>query len=351
MTVKTADAVFFPLDQPLAVWDKHWSEQVAKHAVWLSGLVEFEDAADLLEKIGQIVMSDSSVWRRVEAWGERGKAAEAVQRAKATTLPPRSEIVAGEARQPKDMGVAMDGANVHIRREGWKELKVGCIFDIAVWPTPERETGDLIELAHAVGNSYVAHLGGPEVFGPLVWAEARRRAWTQARETIALGDGAPWIWNLVKDHFYDSRQGVDWYHATQHLMHAAHLVKGEDTPAAHQWFKTCETPLFEGHADHIAAFLREAAQANSKGADDLYGEANYFDENRRRMQYLELREDGFPIGSGMVESGCKQFRARFTGPGMRWSRPGIERLLPVRAAIMSHTFDAWWKAAYQSPLN
>jgi len=319
--------------------------------VWLSGLVEFEAAASILDQIGQIPMSDSSVWRRVKTWGERGKAMEAAQRATAMALLPRSEIVAGEARPPKDMGVAMDGAKVHLRKEGWKELKVGDVFEIEVRPTPDKETGDLIDLAHAVRNSYVAHLGGPEAFGQLVWADARRRAWAQARETIALGDGAPWIWNLVKDHFYDSRQGVDWYHATQHLMHVAHVLKGEGTSAAQQWFKDYETPLFEGHADRLANLLRELAQAHPKVADDLRGEANYFDDNHRRMQYLELREDGFPVGSGMVESGCKQFRARFTGPGMLWSRPGIERLLPVRAAIMSRTFEAWWKAAYKSPLN
>ena len=53
----------------------------------------------------------------------------------------------------------------------------------------------------------------------------------------------------------------------------------------------------------------------------------------------------------MVESGCKQFRERFTGPGMRWSRPGAEHLLPVRAAILSHQFDNLWAAAYRSALN
>jgi hypothetical protein len=43
---------------------------------------------------------------------------------------------------------------------------------------------------------------------------------------------------------------------------------------------------------------------------DLRAEAGYFEHNQRRMQYLEMREAGFPIGSGMVESGGKQFRAR-----------------------------------------
>ncbi len=67
------------------------------------------------------------------------------------------------------------------------------------------------------------------------------------------------------------------------------------------------------------------------------------------MQYLEVREEGFPIGSGMVESACKQFRARFDGAGMRWSREGAERMIPVRAAIMSHRFDEVWHDAYKSP--
>lgn len=225
------------------------------------------------------------------------------------------------------------------------------MFEIEVKPTRDPHTGDWLDLARATHNSYVAHLGGPEVFGQALWAEAWRRNWTRARDTIALGDGAPWIWNLVQEHFYDSRQAVDWYHAAQHLWHAAHLLHGEGTPAAKQWFKDYETPLFEGHADRLVRLLGNLARSHPALADGLRGEAHYFDEHQRRMQYLELREDGFPIGSGMVESACKQFHARFNGPGMRWSRPGIERLLPVRAAVMGHTFDNWWKATYKPPLN
>ena len=125
------------------------------------------------------------------------------------------------------MGVAMDGSMIHIRDEGWKELKVGSLFDVEVRPTVDKETGDRIELAHAVNNSYVAHLGGPEVFGQMVWAEARRRDWEQAADREVIRDGAPRIWNLALDHFYDSRQVVDWYHSTEHVAEAGRLLKGE----------------------------------------------------------------------------------------------------------------------------
>jgi hypothetical protein len=194
-------------------------------------------------------------------------------------------------------------------------------------------------------------LGGPEVFGQQLWAEAIARRWSQAAETVVVGDGAPWIWNLAGEHFYDSVQVVDWYHAKQHLAQAAHLIHGEGTPAARVWLNEQETLLFEGHAEQVAECITRHTKAKRKIAKELRAQAGYFRDNQRRMQYLERREADFPIGSGLAESGCKQFRARFTGPGMRWSRPGAEHLLPVRAAIMSHRFDAFWSAIQAAPLN
>jgi hypothetical protein len=48
--------------------------------------------------------------------------------------------------------------------------------------------------------------------------------------------------------------------------------------------------------------------------------------------------EGFPIGSGMVESAVNQYKGRFCGAGMRWSCPGAERLIPIRADILSKRF-------------
>jgi len=245
--------------------------------------------------------------------------------------------------------VAMDGGKIHIRGEGWKEFKVGCVFEVAVRATPDQETGDMIDAAHAVHNSYVAHLGGPERFGELVWAEAHRRGWEGAPDTEVVGDGAPWIWNLAMDYFYDSRQIVDWYHATEHLAYAARLLEGEGTDAARRWFKAQATVLYQGHALRIAQRLESAARTRPGIAEELLKEAGYFRNNQRRMRYLEMREEGWAIGSGMVESGVKRFKARFAGAGMRWSRAGAERLMPVRAAVMSHRFDELWQKAYAPP--
>lgn len=66
------------------------------------------------------------------------------------------------------------------------------------------------------------------------------------------------------------------------------------------------------------------------------------------MQYLTLRNEGWFISSGMIESGVKRFKARFVGAGMRWSRAGAESLLPVRAAVFSgkRCFAELWQRVY-----
>ncbi len=89
---------------------------------------------------------------------------------------------------------------------------------------------------------------------------------------------------------------------------------GEGSAETARWVKGRETPLYQGHADCLAEQLRNLATTHRRVAQALRKEAGYFATNQRRMQYLETREDGFPIGSGTVESGIKQFRTRFTGP-------------------------------------
>ncbi len=320
-------------------------------AVWLDGLLTFEQAESVLAKVGQVPMSDTTAWRQAQACGVQALALEATQRAAATAVPDRQQIVPGEAPSEERLAAAMDGAMIHVRGEGWKELKVGGVGQIELQPRRDKATGDELAWAHMVANTYVAHLGGPHVFGQQLWAEARARGWSRAADTVVLGDGAAWIWNLAGEHFYDSVQIVDWYHAKQHLCQAANLIHGEGTSAAKHWVKTHETLLFEGHADRVADALTHLAQRQRKVVKELRQHAGYFRDNQRRMQYLERREEDYPIGSGTAESGCGQFRKRFTGPGMRWSRAGAERLLPVRAAIMSHRFDSFWAGLQPLPLN
>jgi len=90
----------------------------------------------------------------------------------------------------------------------------------------------------------------------------------------------------------------------------------------------------EGQAKQIAKRLAQHSQS-----EQLRTEARYFHE---RMQYRDFESAHLPIGSGIVESGAKQAKQRLCALGMRWSRAGLENMLPLRAALMSGTFDQLW---------
>jgi hypothetical protein len=337
---------FSPLDRQLALRDKHCSKGLARLAVWLGGRLPYAQAAEVLAEAGRVVVSETTVWRLVQQWGGQFQTLEKREQVQAQAIP--SAPPAGE-KLPDRLGVAADGAMVYVRQEGWKELKVGCVFAIEPHRVKDPVTKEQVEVGHAVENHYVGHLGEPEVFGEKLWAAAQQRRWSAVRETEAVGDGAAWIWNLVDEHFGQSLQVIDWFHAMEHLAQAANLAFGEGTMAAKRWRKKQETVLYQGDAARIAQRIARLAERRQEGKEALQKEAAYFEHNKRRMDYLELRAAGWPIGSGMVESGGKQFKTRLTGPGMQWSRGGAERLIPVRAALLSHRFDARWQTVYNSP--
>lgn len=344
--------VFFPLDEQLALYDKHWSESVAKEAVWLSGVVEsYEDAEVVMRRIGHLSMSDSTIWRRVKKWGAAFAAVAKEAEEKANALPQWGESTTVAQTEARRAGAAMDGAMVHLREEGWKELKVGCLFTIEQQPIFDDETLEWRTQGHASDTSYVAHLGGPEQFGRMLWTQAHERGWANAAETQVVGDGAVWIWNLADEYLNSQQKTVDWYHATEHLHDAAKLMHSDNQRRITLWYNAAETLLYQGHAEQIASMIIQRAEISATHKDDLLAQATYFENNKRRMNYMELREDGYLIGSGVVESGAKQFKARFTGPGMRWSRDGLNRLLPIRSAVLSNSFDDLWPAVYSFSKN
>ena len=77
---------FSPLDEQLNLKESQWSEGIVKQAVWLSGMVAFEDAALIMQEIGQAEISTSSVWRLTQRWGQRLQALDSKEQEQAYRL-------------------------------------------------------------------------------------------------------------------------------------------------------------------------------------------------------------------------------------------------------------------------
>lgn len=170
-----------------------WSEGLVREMVWLSGAASsYQLVEEIFARIGQLTISPMSAWRMSQAVGGQFQKMSRKGSAAANRLPQKDEAPVVRSAVRGRMGVALDGFIFNLREEGWKECKIVNMYEVAVRPAEDEETGEVVERAHAIKQSYVAHLGGPEVIGELAWAEAQRRGWEQAADTQVLGDGAVW---------------------------------------------------------------------------------------------------------------------------------------------------------------
>ena len=324
----------FPLDEQLGLNDSLYSERLAQVMVWLSGLVAYEQAQAVFERVGKRLIPASSIWRASQAYGQRLRSTVEHRRGQVGLGQTHLKAASLDHQQPK--GISMDGGTLNIRGEGWKEMKVGTVYDVQQRLQRDERTQEWTEQAQAVHVAYTAVLGDVNAFAPALWQLASAHEVPNAAHSSLTADGAEWIWNVAADYFPDSTQIVDWFHAKQHLSEAAQALFPENSQAAVTWLAQRTDDLFAGNIHCITTPLDTAG---------LTDHSHYFHHHKRRMQYHEFRENGLPIGSGTVESSVKQFKARLAGPGMRWNRDSAQNMLVIRAAVLDGSFDALWQLA------
>lgn len=336
MCVQTVERGVFPQDEQWGLNETVYSREMARQMVWLSGLLPYAQCEQVFERIGERFLPSSSIWRQTQRHGAGLQTYVEQQREQVGV----ERVVLPDALHDHDQrkALSMDGGMVNIRGEGWRELKVGSVFDVETRLERNPQTQELDEMAHGVNVHYTAVLGSTHDFTPALWAIALEHDLPTAKEQAVVGDGALWIWNVAEDVCPEGRQIVDWFHAVEHLADAAVALYPDDHAdrKRRHWLNTYKDHLYRGRIHKIIAVLKQRKR------DDL---ASYFERHQRRMQYLEFREEGFPIGSGTVESGVKQFKQRLTGTGMRWNADNADRMLVIRAAVLGNDFDSLWNAA------
>lgn len=296
-----------------------------RDVVWLSALLPYAQASEVLARIGRQNLPTTTLWEHTQqvgaAWVEQGQQEHvSVERTR------------WEQRDYQPLlrkGVGIDGGMVNIRDEGWKELKVGVIGTLSPpWTLAEGQNARSHDLR------YTACLGSADDFAPRLWQLAVQQRVPYAGHVVVTADGAGWIWRLSADLFPCSTQIVDWYHAAQQAGSLAHNRFPHDPDAARRWHDTLKRYLWQGESWKV---IVEAQAANLS--------ATYFSTHRHRMNYPSYRADGYPVGSGTTESGVKQYKQRLCGAGMRWSRTNLDRMIVLRSVAMAGTFDQRWAAA------
>ncbi len=328
-----------PLDERLGLRPNAMSGELERLAGMMGVERPFEQGSRLLEEMTLLSLSDHSLDKAAQAYGEEQIKREAEWEAQADAR----DAVLDQKRTVKPPGRlygAIDGGRVHIRGEEgvedalWRELKAGAWFTTRA--LPPAKPGDEWSI-RAENIDYYADICEAETFSRLVGSTGFQQHAQLAQELIILGDGARWIWDLVDEHYPHAIQIVDWFHACAYLEPVAKVAFG-DQAKRQAWIQQTKTALWKGRLFEVIAACRQHVDPHRED-DPAQKAVTYYTNNRSRMDYSTYRANGYHIGSGTIESGIKQIGTqRMKVAGAFWNFESARKVAKARAAYLS---DQW----------
>ena len=311
----------------------------------LAGIeISFEEATRWLERYLLFRVSDNTVRKETERFGDIQKAQEEewIKNSQDEKwLQQRQRVI---DKQPGRLYGSLDGVMAPLIGE-WRELKNIAWYrvePIRSYQKRRRHARRVGEQNHLQAQEITYHcdIQTPEQLSALFWASACQRKADLYEELVFVCDGAVWIWKLIERHFPHAIQIVDWYHASEYLPPIAEAAFGCGTQPYQDWLENTRSLLWEGRiADLILACQQVSSLALTKQA--VHQAVTYFTNNQKRMDYARFRQQGYLIGSGTVESGGKQIATlRLKRAGARWTQLGAILTAKARAAWLSRQWDS-----------
>ena len=269
-----------------------------------------------------------------------------------------------EERQiPQRLYGSLDAAKVRIEprsrqgkpvveHEDWRDMKVGCWYQAEAVPRSRHSSrqrhkaqreGTVFRTTH---HQYYCDIAHVDAFGKLVWATGCQVSADLAAELVFVCDGAAWIWDLVEQYYPNAVQIVDWYHAEDRLKRLADTAF--PSPAQRQaWLAQVVEELWQGQVEEVIFACKCLASKH----DEARQAFTCFSNNSQRMRYDVFRAQYYLIGSGTIESGCKQIVSqRLKRSGAQWIVEGAVLTAKARAAWLSGNWHCLCQKRARLPL-
>ncbi len=270
-----------------------------QHLVHFASLHSLEQAATMLQQHHGVQVSASTSRRQTEALGA---AALAVQNAQARAVVGQKEAKPKLEAAPKaavKQVMSSDGSYISLRGKVWAEVKTVLIGEVQENRAPCKQRPE--QEVRTTKISYFSRMLDSETFIELATGEIARRGFLEAKEVCAVQDGAEWIQSLIEAQRADAVRILDFYHAASYLSDIATLVRDAGTPLAENWL---EEQLHELKHHGPANVLAEVGRLLNEHPDveDLETKVHYLQKREAQMHYPRFQQQGWPIGSGSVES-------------------------------------------------
>jgi len=302
----------------------------------LGSKLPFKEAVEEVTSFCQTEISEATLRRTTH---ENGRASEAVSKQAVAEI----EAAAPETPvQPERLVVSTDGAMVHLTTGEWREVKTVVIGEFeSEWKTDKGE----LEV-HSSQLSYFSRSYAIREFERYSLGELHRRGLEGATKVVAVNDGSEWIQSFIDYHCPKAVRIIDFSHAQGHLAQMGKAILGENTEAFSSWYKNQSHQLKHQPPNRLlsdlAWFGRQAQTVEQQA--QVYRTMHYLTHRREMIDYPHFRAQGYPIGSGSVESSHKHVvQKRLKGAGMRWAEQHVDPLLSLRNLICNNRWEEGWQ--------
>jgi hypothetical protein len=224
-------------------------------------------------------------------------------------------------------------------RVEWHEIKNGVFY-------LHEQTGQTQGGRGVIADKVVVRSQGDstDLGGRLHW-EALRGGLGRAKEKLVVGDGVAWIWNLKANRWPEAKELLDFWHGGQHLWSLGRACNAKDEAKAEPWVEKRLHRLRHGQEQRVLKEIARFKACRSQAGKIVRKEKKYFAGQALRMNYKEIADRGWPIGSGPVESSCGQDQCRFKRPGQSWTPSGFGNLSALDQARRNNHWDELWLTA------
>jgi hypothetical protein len=235
-----------------------------------------------------------------------------------------------------------DGAMIPLTHKQWAETRT-----LAIGEPVERRSASGKREIHVIRLSYFSRLADASTFTDLAQVEMRRRGVYKAKQASATMDGADWCQTFTDMHRPDAVRILDFPHGSEHINELLDALRKADCHFPDAMLERClhvlkhrgPRPLLR-MADRLPDHLAQK--------EEVRAQLNYLCKREALMQYPQFQRDGWPIGSGMVESANKNVvETRLKGPGMHWERKNVNPMLALRNAVCNERWQEMWRKAFR----
>jgi hypothetical protein len=325
------DKGFFPLDEELELLPGKLTPREHECLVRLAGWMPFGRAVEVVGDFLGVQVSQIVAQNYTETAGAMYVQIQEEEVAQLEGEMPEA------ARGADKIQISADGAMVPLLHGIWAEVRTLVVGEVQ--PAVE-EKGE--QVVHTQNLSYFSRKVTAQEFGRLALVEMHRRGVERAKQVAAVMDGADWEQSFVDFHCPGATRILDFAHAAEHLNQIGEYVHGEHTPQSQAWLKERLHRLKHEGPDQLLIEF-EKLQRKHPTAEAISSNLAYLKKRKAQMQYPLFQTQGWPIGSGMVESGNKLVvQARLKGAGMHWKAEHINPMLAIRNILCSGRWREDW---------